>query len=63
MTRDDLIVATRQLIDEGTRLQEAPSLASLQSRAKYPHALHSSASVASGSAKNTTQHSTNGTRR
>ena len=30
MTRDDLIVATRQLIDEGTRLQAAPSLASLQ---------------------------------
>lgn len=30
MTRDELIVATRQLIDEGTRLQAAPSLASLQ---------------------------------
>lgn len=30
MTRDELIVATRQLIDEGTRLQAAPSLPSLQ---------------------------------
>jgi hypothetical protein len=30
VTRDELIVATRQLIDEGTRLQAAPSLASLQ---------------------------------
>ncbi len=30
MTRDDLIVATRQLIDEGDRLRAAPSLASLQ---------------------------------
>ena len=30
MTRDDLISATRQLIDEGDRLRGAPSLASLQ---------------------------------
>ena len=30
MTRDDLILATRQLIDEGDRLRAAPSLASLQ---------------------------------
>jgi hypothetical protein len=30
VTRDDLIVATRQLIDEGDRLRAAPSLASLQ---------------------------------
>lgn len=30
MTRDELIAATRQLIDEGTRLQAAPSLPSLQ---------------------------------
>jgi hypothetical protein len=30
MTRDDLIVATRHLIDEGDRLRAAPSLASLQ---------------------------------
>ena len=30
MTRDELIVASRQLIDEGTRLQAAPSLPSLQ---------------------------------
>jgi hypothetical protein len=30
VTRDDLIVATRQLVDEGDRLRAAPSLASLQ---------------------------------
>jgi hypothetical protein len=30
MTRDELIAATRQLIDEGVRLQAAPSLPSLQ---------------------------------
>jgi len=30
VTRDDLIVATRQLIDEGDRLRASPSLASLQ---------------------------------
>jgi hypothetical protein len=30
VTRDDLIVATRQLIDEGDRLRANPSLASLQ---------------------------------
>jgi hypothetical protein len=30
VTRDELIVATRQLIDEGARLQASPSLASLQ---------------------------------
>jgi hypothetical protein len=30
VTRDDLIHATRQLIDEGDRLRAAPSLASLQ---------------------------------
>ena len=30
MTRDELIVATRQLIDEGDRLRASPSLASLQ---------------------------------
>jgi len=30
VTRDDLIVATRHLIDEGDRLRAAPSLASLQ---------------------------------
>jgi hypothetical protein len=30
VTRDDLIVATRQLVGEGERLQAAPSLASLQ---------------------------------
>jgi hypothetical protein len=30
MNRDDLIVATHQLIDEGERLQASPSLASLQ---------------------------------
>ncbi len=30
MTRDELIVATRQLVDEGDRLRAAPSLASLQ---------------------------------
>jgi hypothetical protein len=30
MTRDELILATRQLIDEGDRLRASPSLASLQ---------------------------------
>jgi len=30
MTRDELIAGTRQLVDEGERLQAAPSLASLQ---------------------------------
>src|SRR5262245_26065617 len=30
MTRDELIARTRQLVDEGERLQAAPSLASLQ---------------------------------
>lgn len=30
MTRDELIAATSQLIDEGARLQAAPSLPSLQ---------------------------------
>jgi hypothetical protein len=30
MTRDELIAATRQLVDEGHRLSAAPSLASLQ---------------------------------
>ena len=30
MTRDELIAATRQLIDEGARLQASPSLPSLQ---------------------------------
>ncbi len=30
MTRNDLIVATRQLVDEGVRLSAMPSLASLQ---------------------------------
>src|SRR5437764_3276589 len=30
MTRDELIAGTRQLIDEGERLQAAPSQASLQ---------------------------------
>ena len=30
MTRDELIAATRQLIDEGARLEAAPSLPSLQ---------------------------------
>ncbi len=30
MTRDDLIVATRQLVEEGDRLRADPSLASLQ---------------------------------
>lgn len=30
MTRDELIAATRQLIDEGDRLRASPSLASLQ---------------------------------
>jgi hypothetical protein len=30
MRRDDLIAATRQLIDEGDRLQASPTLASLQ---------------------------------
>jgi hypothetical protein len=30
VTRDDLIVATRQLVDEGDRLRAVPSLASLQ---------------------------------
>ena len=30
MTRDELIIATRQLIDEGDRLRASPSLASLQ---------------------------------
>ena len=30
MTRDELIAATRQLVDEGERLQANPSLASLQ---------------------------------
>ena len=30
MTRDELIIRTRQLVEEGERLQAAPSLASLQ---------------------------------
>ena len=30
MTRDELIAATRQLVDEGARLQASPSLPSLQ---------------------------------